>query len=183
MKAMQDVAQRMQRADCLETLVDSILDGLDESFGFKHSTILVPAEEPGVLVTIATHGYEPAGVGAEVRFGEGIAGLVAEARKPIRISGLLRGMLYAYAMHKAEATALSASMPSRSRCPVIANPESQLGVPLLVRGELVGVLCLESEVPYRFHEEDKASIELLGNYLAIAIQNVQLQESRAATGS
>ena len=54
------------------------------------------------------------------------------------------------------------------RCPGLANPESQLGVPLLVRGELVGVLCLESEVPYRFHEEDKASIELLGSYLAIA---------------
>jgi hypothetical protein len=61
--------------------------------------------------------------------------------------------------------------------PGLPNPESQLGVPLLVRGELVGVLCLESEVRYRFHEEDKASIELLGNYLAIAMQNMQLQEA------
>jgi adenylate cyclase len=49
-------------------------------------------------------------------------------------------------------------------------------VPLLVRGELVGVLCLESEVRYRFHEEDKTSIELLGSYLAIAVQNMQLHE-------
>ena len=49
-------------------------------------------------------------------------------------------------------------------------------MPLLVRGELVGVLCVESETPYRFHEEDKKSIELLGSYLAIAIQNMQLQE-------
>src|SRR6185295_16525201 len=54
---------------------------------------------------------------------------------------------------------------------------SQLGIPLLVRGELVGVLCVESDVPYRFHEEDKTSIELLGSYLAIAIQNMQLHES------
>ena len=38
------------------------------------------------------------------------------------------------------------------------------------------MLCLESEVPYRFHEEDKASIELLGSYLAIAIQHMQWQE-------
>ena len=52
-------------------------------------------------------------------------------------------------------------------------------MPLLVRGELVGVLCVESEVPYRFHEEDKASIELLGSYLAIAMQNMQLQERSA----
>jgi hypothetical protein len=176
LKAMQDLAVRIQRADSLETLVDSILDGLDESFGFKHSMILVPGEEPGVLVTIATHGY-PAGAGAEVRFGEGIAGLVAEARKPIRISGLLRGMLYAYAMHHPDAHP-ELKCP-RIPMPGLANPESQLGVPLLVRGELVGVLCLESEVRYRFHEEDKASIELLGNYLAIAIQNAQLQEAAA----
>jgi adenylate cyclase len=66
--------------------------------------------------------------------------------------------------------------PAHSAARASPNPESQLGVPLLVRGELVGVLCLESEVPYRFHEEDKASIELLGSYLAIAIQNMQLQE-------
>ena len=133
--------------------------------------------QPGVLVTLATRGYPENGAGAEVRFGEGIAGLVAEARKPIRISGLMRGMLYAFAMHK-EAADAAAGLRRARRIPVpgLANPESQLGVPLLVRGELVGVLCLESDVPYRFHEEDKASIELLGSYLAIAVQNIQLQE-------
>jgi hypothetical protein len=66
--------------------------------------------------------------------------------------------------------------------PGLANPESQLGVPLLVRGDLVGVLCLESEVPYRFHEEDKASIELLGSYLAIAIQHMQWEEREEGSG-
>jgi hypothetical protein len=176
LKAMQDLALRIQRADCLEALVDSILEGLDDIFGFKHGMILVPSEEPHTLVTIATRGY-PAGAGAEVRFGEGIAGLVAEARKPIRISGLLRGMLYAYAMHHGHPDALREAR--RIPMPGLANPESQLGVPLLVRGELVGVLVLESEVRYRFHEEDKMSVELLGNYLAIAIQNVQLQEAAA----
>jgi adenylate cyclase len=178
MKAMQDLAERIQRADSLESLVDSILAGLDEGFGFKHSTILVPTDEEGVLVTIGSRGYPENGVGAEVRFGEGIAGMVAEARKPIRISGLMRGMLYALAMHK---EAANPGVPPRLRIPLpgLANPESQLGVPLLVRGELAAVLCLESEVPYRFHEEDKASIELLGNYLAIAIQHMQLHERMA----
>jgi hypothetical protein len=178
MKAMQDLAERIHRADCLETLVDSILAGLDDSFGFKHSTILVTTDEPGVLVTIGSRGYAESGVGAEVRFGEGIGGMVAEARKPIRISGLMRGMLYALAMHK---EAGEAGIPPRLRIPLpgLSSPESQLGVPLLVRGELVGVLCLESELPYRFHEEDKSLIELLGGYLAIAIENMQLHERAA----
>jgi hypothetical protein len=188
MKAMQDLAERIQRADSLESLVDSILAGLDEAFGFKYSTILVPTDEDGVLVTIGSRGYAESGVGAEVRFGEGIGGMVAEARKPIRISGLMRGMLYALAMHR---EAAGTGVPPRLRIPLpgLANPESQLGIPLLVRGELAAVLCLESEVPYRFHEEDKASIELLSNYLAIAIQHMQLHEhmvdgpGQAAPGS
>ena len=176
-RALQDLAGHINRAETLEALVDAILRGLDESLGFKHSAILVPAEEPGVLVTIATRGYTENGAGAEVRFGEGIAGLVAEARKPIRISGLMRGMLYAFAMHKDAADA-AAGLSSRRRIPLpgLANPESQLGIPLMVRGELVAVLVVESHLPYRFHAEDKSSIELLGSYLAIAVQNMQLQE-------
>lgn len=173
--ALQDLSARIQSADSLATLVDSILEGLETSFGFRQSMILVPTEQDGVLVTIATRGYPHDGAGAEVRYGEGIAGLVAEARKPIRISGLMRGMLYALAMHKA-ASGTQGVEARRIPVPGLQNPESQLGVPLLVRGELVGVLCLESETPYRFHEEDKAAIELLGTYLAIAIQNMQWQE-------
>jgi adenylate cyclase len=175
--ALQTLSARIHSADSLETLVDSILLALEETFRFSHSMFLVPAEEKDVLVTIATRGYRENGAGAEVRFGEGICGMVAEARKPIRISGLMRGMLYALAMHR------EAQHPERAArripLPGLPNPESQLGVPLLVRGELVGVLCVESEKPYRFHEEDRASIELLGSYLAIAVQNMALQEPSA----
>jgi adenylate cyclase len=179
-RALQDLSDRINGAETLESLVDSILAGLDESFGFRNAMILVPSEQEGVLVTLATRGYRESGVGAEVRVGEGIVGMVAEARKPIRISGLMRGMLYALAMSRAT-NASDGQLGRRVPLPGLAQPESQLGVPLLVRGELVGVLCLESEIPYRFHEEDRKTIELLGSYLAIAIQNMQLQE-RAADG-
>jgi hypothetical protein len=130
-----------------------------------------------VLVAIASRGYPEGGAGAEIRIGEGIIGVVAEARKPIRISGLLRQMLYAYAVQKHAQEQGIAATARQIRLPGMANPESQLGVPLLVRGELVGVLCIESETGYRFHEEDRAAIELLGSYLAIAIQNMQLHEA------
>jgi adenylate cyclase len=176
MQALQDLSARIHSANSLDQLLDSILDGLEGSFGFNHSMILMPGDEEGVLVTIATHGYAENGAGAEARYGEGIIGLVAEARKPIRISGLLRELLYASAVHTRAQEQGLCPPERRITLPGLAQPESQLGVPLLVRGELVGVLCIESEVPYRFHEEDKSSIELLGSYLAIAIQNMQLQE-------
>lgn len=175
-RALQDLATRIQVADSLEQLLDSILEGIEEVFGFAQSMILLPGEQEGVLVTIASRGYAQSGVGSEARFGEGIAGMVAEARKPIRISGLMRGMLYALAVRKrAEELGLH---PDDRRIPMpgLPHPESQLGMPLLVRGNLVGVLCIESEVPYRFHEEDKTAIELLGSYLAIAVQNILWRE-------
>jgi len=174
-RALQDLCGRIQSADSLDVLVDSILEGIEASFGFRQSMILVPTEESDRLVTIATRGYDVSGVGSEVPVGVGIAGVVAEARKPIRISGLMRGMLYALASKRA-ADNPDAYPPPRIPLPGLQNPDSQLGVPLLVRDELVGVLCLESTAPYRFHESDKASIELLGSYLALAIQNMQWQE-------
>jgi GAF domain-containing protein len=179
-RALQDLASSIQTCGTLEQLLDSILAGIENVFGFTHSMILLPGEQDGVLVTIASRGYAETGVGAEARIGEGIAGMVAEARKPIRISGLMRGMLYALAVRRrAEEVGLVGSRPEIPM-PGLPQPESQLGVPLLVRGDLVGVLCIESEVPYRFHEEDKTAIELLGSYLAIAIQNMLLRE-RAET--
>jgi hypothetical protein len=177
MKALHDLALRLHSADGLETVLDRILAGLDEFFGFHHSMILVPAEQPHTLVAIATRGYAARGAGAEARFGEGITGMVAESRQAIRISGLMRGILYAFAARtRAEAHGLcpeELSIP----LPGLASPSSQLGVPLVARGDLVGVLVLESETPYRFHEEDRATIELLGSYLALAIQNAMLQEA------
>ena len=130
-------------------------------------------------MTIASRGYPENGVGAEVRFGEGIIGMVAEARKPIRISGLMRGDALRLRGRTSGRQEQGLCPPDAHSAARPANPESQLGVPLLVRGELVGVLCIESEEPYRFHEEDKTTIELLGSYLAIAIQNMQLQERRS----
>ena len=180
MKALQDLSDRIQRGDSLEGLLDSILEGLEESFGFAHSMILLPSDERGVFVTIASRGYPENGVGAEARIGEGIIGVVAEARKPIRIAGLIRQLLYAFAVHKRAQEAGIYSPDRQIPLPGLPNPESQLGVPLLVRHELVGVLCIESEIPYRFHEEDKTAIELLGGYLAIAIQNMQLRERSEA---
>ncbi len=177
MRALQDLSTRMNTARTLEALLDSILEGLETTFGFSHSMILLPGEQPETLVAIATRGYPEGGLGAEARRGEGIIGMVAEAQKPIRISGLLRRMLNARAVYlRAEEEKISGPKPTLPM-PGLPNPASQLGVPLLVRGELIGVFCIESETPYRFHEEDKTSIELLGSYVAIAIQNLQLHET------
>jgi adenylate cyclase len=176
MKALHELSARMAAAGDLNQLLESILSGIKEYFGFSHSMILLAGEKPNTLVTYASRGYPQGGVGAEVQFGEGIIGVVAEARQPIRIAGLVRGMLYALAAKK-RAEERGWRPHEEVKLPGLENPSSQLGVPLVVRGELIGVLCIESETAYRFHEEDKNTIEMLGASLAIAIQNMQLKEA------
>jgi len=176
MRALQELSDRIHRAPSLECLLESTLETLENLFGFRHSMILMAGEQPGRLTTIATRGYEGRGAGSEVMAGEGIIGMVAEARKPIRVSGLLRHLLYAHAVGK---QAKEQGLEPRERCiplPGLPNPESQLGIPILAHDALLGVLCVESDGPYRFHEEDKAYLEVLGGYLAIAIQNALLRE-------
>jgi len=176
LKALQEISDRIHQAPTLDCLLDAILETLENIFGFRHSMLLLATEHADRLEMIASRGYPEGGVGSEVRIGEGIIGLVAEARKPIRIAGILRQLLYAAAVAKsAQEQGLKGTHRSIP-LPGLANPESQLGVPLLVRDELIGVLCIETDKSYRFHEEDRAYIEVLGGYLAIAIQNALLKE-------
>jgi hypothetical protein len=176
MKALAEISNRLQQAPTLDHLLDAILETLEKIFGFRHSMLLLASERPDRLEMIASRGYPAGGVGSEVAFGEGIIGMVAEARKPIRISGMLRQMLYAYAVAKRAQECGLQSAERRIPLPGLAEPESQLGIPLIVRDELIGVLCIETDKSYRFHEEDRAYIEVLGGYLAIAIQNALLRE-------
>jgi hypothetical protein len=176
MRALQVFSERIHQAPTLDRLLDSILETLERIFGFRHAMLLLASERPETLEMIASRGYGEGGVGSEVRFGEGIIGMVAEARKPIRISGMLRQMLYANAVaQRAQKHGLRAA-ERRIPLPGLPDPQSQLGVPLIVRDELIGVLCIETDRSYRFHEEDRAFVEVLGGYLAIAIQNALLRE-------
>ena len=181
LKAMQEFSQHIHQAPTLDCLLDAILETLEKTFGFSHSMILLASDRPERLEMIASRGYPEGGVGSEVAFGEGIIGTVAEARKPIRISGMLRQFLYTDAVRKRASERGLCTNDRRIPLPGLERPESQLGIPLLVRDELVGVLCIEADQPYRFHEEDRAYLEVLGGFLALAIQNALLRE-RAEEG-
>lgn len=176
MKALQEFSEHVHDAPSLDGMLDAILATLERIFGFAHSMILLTSERPDRLELIASRGYPEGGVGSEVGYGEGIIGMVAEARKPIRITGMMRQMLYADAVARNARSRGLCSNHGPIRLPGLPDPEFQIGIPLLARGELVGVLCVETNCPYRFHEEDRAYLEVMGGYLAIAIQNALLRE-------
>ena len=123
-EALQDLAGHINRADSLETL-----RRLDPARP-RRELRLQALGDPGAGRGAGRPRHDrdarlsENGAGAEVRFGEGIAGMVAEARKPIRISGLMRGMLYAFAMHK-EAAEAAAGLRRARRIPMPGLAESR----------------------------------------------------------
>lgn len=176
MNALRDLSDRLRQAGDIDALLDGLLETLERIFGFRHSMILLTSERPDRLALIASRGYPEGGVGSEVGFGEGVIGMAAESRQPVRISGMIRHMLYAQAV--AASARERGLCPDRREIPLpgLADPETQLAVPLLAHDELVGVLCIETDSVYRFHEQDRSYLEILGGYIALAVQNALMRE-------
>lgn len=57
-----------------------------------------------------------------------------------------------------------------------AEVRSELVVPLLLQDRLVGVLDLESTVPHAFSAEHERLLNILGSYIAVALENSRLFE-------
>ena len=124
MKALQELSDRIHQAPTLDCLLDAILETLEDLFGFRHSMILLASERPDRLETDRQPRLSRGrrGFGGGLR--RGIIGMVAEARKPIRISGMMRQMLYAYAVaERARSTAWSRTRGA-SRCRAWPTPKA-----------------------------------------------------------
>lgn len=148
-----------------EHMLDAALAGLESLFGFPHSMVLVPDEERMQLSTIASRGYDRSGIGSEVAFGSGLIGMVAATRRPLRISDLRRVRRYVRAVGSASGLSGGDPLP----LPALAAPASQMAVPLMAHGRLLGVLFVESEQAFAFRHRDEEALEILAGQLALAL--------------
>jgi signal transduction histidine kinase len=67
--------------------------------------------------------------------------------------------------------------PNHLKNPLLPNTRSELAVPMLYRGQLIGVLDLQAKDVNRFREEDVRILTTLAEQIAIAVQNAQLFET------
>lgn len=174
-ESFQKVCERVSVAQNLEDLFDSILKAIDLDFGLRHSMILMKQGESDRLYTIATRGYEQLGVGSEVKIGEGIIGHVAEMKIPFTHASLSREMLYARSTAPTPSeTALDSALHRAIPLPGLKISRSQMAVPIVLRGELLGVLFAESENIYEFNDNDESILKTLSHFLALAVHNLQM---------
>ncbi len=163
-----------QLAECtqLEALFDQVLTTLGGDFGIEHALLLMADEPRQRLYTVGSRGYAATGVGSEIAFGDGVIGVAAQYRTPIRISHMT--MEYAYGRAtRAEALARDIALEAEIPFPGLAEPHSQLAVPILAGGQLLGVLCVESPQDLRFSYDDEDALVALCAQLGAMVQALQ----------
>ncbi|MES1186522.1 MAG: GAF domain-containing protein [Myxococcales bacterium] len=146
----------------LDARISHALGCLHEKLGYQHSMLLVPGEPTDQLVMLASHGYE-VGVGAQVKVGEGAIGICAERRRGLRLNNLPRQIGVLQAAHEPGASSTEIALPG------LKTVRSQLAAPLLLQGELVGVLYVEDENAGRFSADDSHALQLVASLLAPAL--------------
>jgi DNA-binding NtrC family response regulator len=162
-----------------DEVYDAALRTMSELFEFHHANILLLEPGGDTLTVVASRGYENQAIGGRVRVGTGVIGVVAQKRRMVHLSNLGQQRAYAAAQRRqmiksGRAAELADAVP----VPGLPNAESQFAIPLLVRGELIGVFSIESPVQRTFSERDRALVTIVANQIASAIHNARLYEQR-----
>ncbi|MFN3496644.1 MAG: pyridoxamine 5'-phosphate oxidase family protein, partial [Hydrogenophaga sp.] len=76
---------RLASACTLDTLLDATLDTLEQGLAVRHALVLILDNATQRLYTLASRGYETSGVGSEIALGDGVIGVAARERTPVRI--------------------------------------------------------------------------------------------------
>ncbi|MEK6221950.1 MAG: GAF domain-containing protein, partial [Chloroflexota bacterium] len=138
----------------LDEALLSTVQGLRVTLGDRISILIVDLQKD-VLRVSASAGYDEDILGMQIKFGEGITGWVAENKEPLLVNNVLNDPRY-----------ISGNDTVRS----------ELAIPLNYRGEILGVLNVESDNQNAFDEHDQDILGTLGGSLSAIIVNTKLAE-------
>lgn len=156
--ALARLARSILDAKDAEDAVDSMLASLDTELGLSHSALYVMGDSGDRLVAIASRGFSPSGVGAQVVIGQGPYGLAAsDGGRSIRFDDLGRDLQYARSvrMHMDRA---GVPLEREIEMPALSGTKSLLAVPLVLAGDVVGVLGAESKERGAFSAEHEHAL-------------------------
>jgi adenylate cyclase len=168
------ISRRIAGAATVDGLLSETLAVLDEEFGYDHAFIMLVDESGRRLYTVASRGYAESGVGSEVRFGDGILGVAAERRETISLANVKADMTYSRVVRSGFERSGVADIEQEIAVPGLPDVVSQHVVPIEVRDQLLGLLCLQSDQPGRF-----AYVDDFVSHLAAREMGMQLILLRA----
>ncbi|MBI1424157.1 MAG: GAF domain-containing protein [Gammaproteobacteria bacterium] len=172
--ALRGALQQLNQCHDLDVLFDAIMSALQTHFDIRHAMLLMYDCHGDRLYTVASCGYDVSGIGAEIPLGTGVIGVAAQQQTPIRIMY----MTGQYAYNRAVRDNLMQDNPDlelETEIPFagLANPHSQLAVPITLQDKLLGVLYVDSPHDLRFTYEDEDALMSLADYLAMRFSQLQ----------
>lgn len=141
----------------LETLMQQAVDLIKDRFELYYVGLFLVEDDSAVL---------KAGTGAAGR-----AQLAAQRRLQVGGQSLIGG---ATNDGQPRITHDVTTEPEWLPNPHLPKTRSELALPLRVRGETIGALTVQSDIPALFSDDLIGALQIMGDQLAVAIQNAQL---------
>ncbi len=167
MAIVADVSTRAASTLDLSELLQSVVDLTKESFGLYHTHIYLLDTTLGALALAAgagDAGRRMAAGGHRIALNHetSIVARAARTERPVVVNDV----------------ALS---PDFLPNPLLPNTRSEMAIPMVARGEVVGVLDVQADVTNRFDEKDVQIQSTLAGQLVVAILNARsFQQAQAA---
>jgi adenylate cyclase len=180
--AVRRCSERLARCTSLDEALNSVLATLSDFAGVEYAMVLMHDSSTQRLYTVASSGYRTSGVGSEIGMGQGVIGVAARERTPVRIMHMTNAYLYSQAMRSSfEANVPDIEAATEIPYPGLAEPHSQLAVPVLSAGRLLGVLFVESPNELQFGFEDEDMLVSMAGHLGAAIDLMHASTEAAET--
>jgi GAF domain-containing protein len=165
LRATSYIARKTAEVQDLATLLDTVARLVTDQFGFYHTGIFLINEtgDQAVLQAASSEGgRRMIERGHSLSVGtQGIVGYVAAQKKPrIALDVGIDAVFF--------------------NNPDLPMTRSELALPLLVRGRVLGVLDIQSDKPQAFDVEDIDVLQTLSDQIAIAIENARLMDETQA---
>ncbi|HKI11614.1 MAG TPA: SpoIIE family protein phosphatase [Candidatus Acidoferrum sp.] len=154
-----EITSILDRGELLRLIAEHVKKLVD----YDVFTVMLWNESTQVLESVFAKRYEDAIPSrVSIPLHQGITGSAAAERRTIRVIDVRLD-------------------PRYLRCGTDVEVRSELVVPLLRQDRLVGVLDLESTVPDAFSAEHERLLNILGSYVAVALENARLFEEARET--
>ncbi|MDM0020325.1 GAF domain-containing protein [Variovorax saccharolyticus] len=174
-------AERLAGCCATDELLQAVLAVLNDQLDIRHAMVLMRDGASDRLYTVASCGYASSGVGSEIEIGHGVIGVAARECTPVRISHMTNAASYSHAMRSSmreiePGLVLDTEIPF----PGLAEPHSQLAVPIVSSGRLLGALFVESPLDLRFGFEDEDALVAIAGHLGAALELLRTSDEAAA---
>jgi GAF domain-containing protein len=144
----------------METLLRQIVDTIKVRFGYYYVAImLVEGDEivfqEGTAIGDSEARLEPRGRAMDLDAPTGMIVEAVQTGQPVLANNVLDD-------------------PRYFPVPEMPNTRAELDVPILVAGRVIGVLDVQSNLPFSFTEDDMILLQALANQAGVAIENARL---------